>query len=90
MATTALPAGERARPTRTRAVQSATRGGRARSQPASTITVTEGNARRSNSKGADGLIAEHGAAPDETNTTEEWNELAMFARTSESAVRDTG
>ena len=73
--TTALPAGERARPTRARALQSAMRGGRARSRSRSQDlrSRSQSRARRRTQTGS---LLDAVAVP--MSTAEEWNELATF------------
>ncbi|PIL34876.1 hypothetical protein GSI_02663 [Ganoderma sinense ZZ0214-1] len=88
--TTALPAGERARPTR--ALQSAMRGGRARSRSQDPQPQSQSRSRSRGPRGAGARSrASHvraptgsflDAVPVPTSTAEEWNELATFGRSS--------
>ena len=90
--TTALPVGECARPTR--ALQSAMRGGRARSRsqdprspsrtrPTSIVTVADARARArgAHTRAPTGSLLD--AVPLPMSTAEEWNELATLVRAAE-------
>ena len=71
--TTALPSGERARPTRARALQSAMRGGRARSRSQDPREQSPSRSRRRTQTSS---LLDAVAVP--MSTAEEWNELATF------------
>ncbi|KAM5541189.1 hypothetical protein V8D89_005118 [Ganoderma adspersum] len=81
--TTALPAGDRARPTHTpsRALQSAMRGGRARSRSQDPRERSRAEPRRrTHTRTPTGSLLDAVAVP--MSTAEEWNELATFVRAS--------